>query len=105
MIFLIFTDDTTFTALDIRNGTKCVPLYELRAHVRKLNSMSLNPRIPGFLVTCGNNKGIKIWNLNHHHPNLLLTNNLGAGPYCFIEFCPLQPHLLAAGGKKSQLSI
>ena len=83
------------------------PIWTLQAHDESVSSFDINPHIPGFLVTGGTDKEVKLWNVQSSGPSMVVSRNLDVGKVFTTTFAPdvAVSFRLAVAGSKGTMQI
>jgi len=85
--------------------------FTLSAHDGAVSSIDVNPHIKGCLVTGGNDKLVKVWNVSNdedegkRNVTMVTSRDLGVGKVFSAVFSPDDPLTVAAAGSKAKLQI
>ncbi|KAF7312588.1 WD-REPEATS-REGION domain-containing protein [Mycena indigotica] len=81
--------------------------FTLSAHDGAASGLDINPHIRGCIATGGNDKVVKVWNVQDDQKNvsLVTSRDLGVGKVFSVAFSPDDPLTLAAAGSKAKLQI
>lgn len=86
---------------------KSKAVWTLQAHDEAVSSFDVNPVIPGFLATGGNDKQVKLWKVQASGPSMVVSRNLEVGRVFSTKFAPDQEvgFRLAVAGSKGRVQI
>ncbi|KAF7316608.1 WD-REPEATS-REGION domain-containing protein [Mycena chlorophos] len=83
--------------------------FTLSAHDGAASALDINPHIRGCIATGGNDKLVKVWNVQEEsgkqNVSLVTSRDLGVGKVFSVAFSPDEPLTVAAAGSKAKLQI
>ncbi|OAP62965.1 hypothetical protein AYL99_02192 [Fonsecaea erecta] len=83
------------------------PVWTLQAHDGPVSAFDISPSVPGLLVTGSEDKRVKIWNVEHNKPAMVISRNLEVGRIFSAQFAP-DPEVafrLSVAGSKGRLQV
>ncbi|XP_065186877.1 periodic tryptophan protein 1 homolog [Sycon ciliatum] len=102
--FLASCDDGFIYCMDVRQaGNK--PLYQLSAHSKAVNAISMSPTVEGVLASVSSDRELKVWDIQGGKPSCVLSRNMKMGELLSTAFCHDAPFTLAIGGEKQGVRI
>lgn len=109
--FYVSTENGVVHYHDVRNAPKdpaaSKPVWLLQAHDESVSAFDINPVIPGFMVTGSTDKQVKLWNIQHSGPTMVVSRNLEVGKVFSTTFAPDEEvgFRLAVAGSKGVVQI
>lgn len=111
--FYVSTDGGLVYKFDSRTLPKSPadskPVWTLQAHDKACSSLSINPTVPGYIATGGQDKVVKLWNTQSPTggPSMVVSRDLDAGKIFSVGFAPDAEvaFRLAVAGTKGVASI
>ncbi|KIW33644.1 uncharacterized protein PV07_00478 [Cladophialophora immunda] len=83
------------------------PVWTLQAHDGPVSAFDISPSVPGLLVTGSEDRRVKIWNIEHNKPAMVISRNLEVGRIFSTQFAP-DPEVafrLSVAGSKGRLQV
>jgi len=95
---LVSLEDGFVFCFDVLKGLSS-PLWKLQAHDKPVNSLAVNPVIPGLIATgaASSESPLKIWDLLSGQPSCLYSKTSGLGEIYAMQFSTDSPFHLALG--------
>jgi periodic tryptophan protein 1 len=83
------------------------PAWTLQAHDGAVSTIDINPTIPDFLATGSDDKQVKLWNVQHNKPSMVVSRNLDVGRVFSAKFAPDQEvsFRLSVAGSKGAVQV
>lgn len=116
-VFYVSTEQGYLHCFDARNAPKepsgSKAKWRLQAHEKALSALSVNPAVPGFIVTGSMDRTVKIWNVSEaaaaagNGPSMVVSRDLGVGKVFSAAFAPDEPvaFRLAVAGSKGAVQV
>ena len=91
--FYVTTEAGTVQYFDARDPPKShdkpsKAVWTLQAHDSAVSAFDINPVVPGYLVTGSEDKRVKLWDVSHNKPNMVISRNLDVGRIFSAQFAP-----------------
>ena len=95
--FLASSDTGHLYHMDVRTEK---PLFTLSAHTGAVSGLSLSSSVAGCLVTCSDDKEVKVWDIRDNAPKIVHTQTPKIGVIHCCAGCPDAGLVFAVGGER-----